>query len=683
MRCSESGLESGSGQLAPDDSCRPSTRSAPSRPSGCHRAAGAALAVGAVLALPVAVAAQEPQVFAVPQVDWGWEMLDLRKNLQERTRDRFDVEIGFAFTDRLAASGITFRHQATPDSGKFYQPNHYDHGNGVAVADVDGDGLYDLYFSTQLGRNELWRNLGGGRFEDWTERAGVALADRLGVSASFADVDNDGDPDLYATTVRGGNTLFLNDGDGRFRDVTAEAGLEYSGHSSGATFFDYDGDGRLDLFLANVGVYTTEQRSTAGYWIGIAPDAQGRDAFSGHLFPERTEYSILYHNEGGGRFRDVSVATGLRDGSWSGDAAFDDVNGDGRPDLYVPNMQGDDHYWQNVDGSSFVDRSAERFPRTPWGTMGIKFFDFDNDGRRDLLLTDMHSDMSAKVTPGFEKVKSRMTWDDATLQGGANNIFGNAFFEHRDEGPWMERSDELGLENYWPWGVSVADVNADGGEDVLITSSMNFPYTYGVNSLLLNNRGEKFLDAEFLLGIEPRPALASRPWYDPARPWLVTKRPWFDLDCAGEDGRHPLCRGRQGPLSVWGNVGTRAAAIFDLDEDGDLDIVTNEFHGLPQLLVSDLADNHEIKYLEVELTGSRSNRDGLGARVTVVTPEGSYTRVHDGKSGYLSQSSLPLYFGLGAASRVDRLEITWPSGATQTVTENLALNRLVEVTEPR
>ena len=643
----------------------------------------AAIGLAPALLFATSLTAQETPIFPVPQVDWGWEMLALREFLQEQTRDDFDVEVGFRFTDELAASGITFRHQATPDSGKFYQPNHYDHGNGVAVADVDGDGLYDLYFSTQLGRNELWRNLGGGRFEDWTDRAGVALADRLGVSASFADVDNDGDPDLYATTVRSGNALFLNEGEGRFRDATIEAGLAYSGHSSGATFFDYDGDGRLDLFLANVGVYTTGQRSTAGYWTGIAPDAQGRDAFSGHLFPERTEYSILYRNEGDGRFRDVSAETGLRDGSWSGDAAFDDVNGDGRPDLYVPNMQGDDRYWENVGGTRFVDKSAERFPRTPWGTMGIKFFDWDNDGRRDLVLTDMHSDMSAKVTPGFEKVKSRMTWDDATLQGGADNIFGNAFFEYRDDGPWAERSDELGLENYWPWGVSVADVNADGWEDVLITSSMNFPYTYGINSLLLNNRGEKFLDAEFLVGIEPRAVLTSRPWYDPRRPWLVTKRPWFDLDCSGQDSPHPLCRGRQGALSVWGNVGTRSAAIFDLDDDGDLDVVTNEFHGLPQLLISDLAGGGGVKFLKVELTGVASNRDGLGARVTVVTPQGSYTRVHDGKSGYLSQSSLPLYFGLGSASRVERVEVEWPSGVTQTVTENLALNRLVEITEPR
>ena len=109
---------------------------------------------------------------------------------------------------------------------------HYDHGNGVAVADVDGDGLDDLYFVTQVGANELWRNLGGGRFENVTAAAGVGVADAIGVTASFADIDNDGDPDLYVTTVRGGNVLFENDGNGAFRDISAASGLDYVGHSS-------------------------------------------------------------------------------------------------------------------------------------------------------------------------------------------------------------------------------------------------------------------------------------------------------------------------------------------------------------------------------------------------------------------------------------------------------------------
>ena len=143
----------------------------------------------------------------------------------------------FQFADRLSASGITFRHRIVDDAGKTYKAAHYDHGNGLAIADVDGDGRTDVYFVNQVGGNQLWRNAGGGRFENITATAGVGVAGKVSVSAGFADIDNDGDVDLYVTTVRGGNVLFENDGKGRFRDITAAAGLGYVGHSSSARVF--------------------------------------------------------------------------------------------------------------------------------------------------------------------------------------------------------------------------------------------------------------------------------------------------------------------------------------------------------------------------------------------------------------------------------------------------------------
>ena len=269
----------------------------------------------------------------------GW--LDDLRAAQLQTVGRFNVYNDFRFVDRIADSRITFQHRIVSDAGRTYKAVHYDHGNGLAVADVDGDGLPDLYFTTQVGTNGLWRNLGGGRFEDWTERAGVGAANRIGVSASFADIDNDGDPDLYVTTVRGGNLLFENVGGGRFRDISAASGLDYVGHSSSAVFFDYDRDGLLDLFLVNVGKYTTDEVGGDGYryYVGIA-----RDAFFSHRFPELSEQSILFRNQGGNRFVDVSAAVGLQDSRWSGDASPIDVNEDGWTDLYVLNMQGDDEY---------------------------------------------------------------------------------------------------------------------------------------------------------------------------------------------------------------------------------------------------------------------------------------------------------------------------------------------------
>ena len=133
----------------------------------------------------------------------------------------------FDFQDKRPESGITFVNRVVDDAAKDYKGVHYDHGNGIAIADIDNDGLYDIYFVNQLGDNELYHNLGDGKFQNITERAGVAVANRIGVTASFADIDNDDDADLYVTTVRGGNVLFGNDGTGKFTDISTNSGLDY------------------------------------------------------------------------------------------------------------------------------------------------------------------------------------------------------------------------------------------------------------------------------------------------------------------------------------------------------------------------------------------------------------------------------------------------------------------------
>jgi enediyne biosynthesis protein E4 len=624
----------------------------------------AAPALLAALAAARPAPARAPERVLFPDPDAGVLSLPERKKAQLAAVDQFKVFYDFHFTDRVKESGITFVHRIVDDAGKTYKAVHYDHGNGIAAADVDGDGLPDIYFVNQVGGNELWKNLGNGRFRNITKEAGVALADRISVTASFADTDNDGDEDLFVTTVRGGNVLFENDGHGHFKDISKEAGVDYTGHSSGAVFFDYDNDGLLDLFVCNVGRYTNDEKGRGGAYVGLA------DAFSGHLHPDRSEASILYRNMGHNRFKDVSAEV-LRHTAWSGDASFADLNGDGWPDLYVLNMQGDDHYYENVKGEKFVEKTDQYFPKTPWGAMGIKFFDYDNDGRPDLLLTDMHSDMSEEIGPDREKLKSRMQWPDSFLQGGANNIFGNALFHNAGDGKFEEVSDRMGVENYWPWGPSVGDVNADGWDDIFIASSMNFPFRYGINSLLLNNRGEKFLDSEFLLGIEPR--RGGR-----------THTAWFELDCSsGKDAEQQPCRGKTGKITVMATLGSRSALLMDIDGDGDLDIVTNEFNAAPQVLVSDLAQKKKIHFLKVRLSGTVSNRDGLGATVRVRAGGRLFTKWNDGKSGYLSQSALPLYFGLGDATAIEGVEVDWPSGRKQVVAGGWRMNSTLRITEPK
>ena len=602
-----------------------------------------------------------------PDLDIGADSLAIRKQAQLESEKQFKVFYDFHFTDKLKESGITFVNHAVDDVTLHMKAAHYDHGSGIAVADVDGDGLYDIYFVNQVGGNELWKNLGGGKFKNITKEAGVGLPDRVSVGAAFADVDNDGSEDLFVTTVRGGNVLFKNDGHGHFNDVTEEAGLGLVAHSSGAFFFDYDNDGLLDLLVCNVGIYTNDEKGPNGEYVAL------KDGFFGHLHPERYEHPVLYKNLGHHHFKDVTAEMGLHPHGWCGDASFGDLNGTGWPSIYFLNMQGSNSYYENEGGKMFVDKTAQYFPRTPWGAMGIKFFDYDNDGRIDLLVTDMHSDMSEEPGTDGEKQKSTVTWDENYLQGKKSDfIFGNALYHNLGDGKIEEVSDKMGVENYWPWGVSVGDVNADGWDDIFIASGMSFPYRYGINSLLLNNRGEKFLDSEFILGIEPRKNLYT---------------PWFEIDCSGPDATQEMnrgtCAGQSGKIIAMAPRSSRSSVMFDLDNDGDLDIVTNDFNSEPQVFISDLAQRKHIHWLKVVLVGTVSNRDGLGATVRLRAGGQTYMKYNDGKSGYLSQSSLPLYFGLGDATKIDSVEVTWPSGRKQILTSGLAENIALKITEPQ
>ena len=604
----------------------------------------------------------------VSEPDWFQQRAISQVNALAVTKLYFQ----FSFSDRVVESGITFRNWVTPDGGKELKPSHYDHGNGITIADVDGDGLYDMYFTSNIGGNELWRNLGGGKFENITERAGVAVKGRISVTASFADIDNDGDPDLYVTTVRGGNALFENDGSGKFKDISKTSGLDYHGHSSAAVFFDYDRDGLLDLFLANVGKFTTEvNKSATANYPDVKFDTEYSyfisffSAFEAEQTGNLDETSILFRNTGENRFIDVTEKVGLMDNGWFGDATCLDLNEDGWQDLYMVNMQGDDEYYENVAGERFVNKTSEFFPVTSWGAMGAKAFDYDNDGRMDIYVTDMHTDMSRDFSTDEEKKKFK-----TVFAGNPNtkHIYGNAFFRSEGDGTFREISDEIGVENLWPWGLSVGDLNADGFQDIFVTSSMCMVFRYGANSLLLNDHGKNFVDSEFVLGVEPRRDRR-------------TVKPWYKLDCDGSDRNHPYCRDVKGQLEIWEALGSRSSVIFDLDDDGDLDIVCNDWNWIPLVLISNLSDTKKINFLKVNLTGKKSNRDGLGARVTVSAEGKKYTQVYDGTSGYLSHSVYPLYFGLGDATKVDKVEVLWPSGTKQIVSAPIKVNSLLEITE--
>ncbi|MEX0612670.1 MAG: VCBS repeat-containing protein, partial [Pirellulales bacterium] len=265
------------------------------------------------------------------------------------------------FRDLARESGLGFKMEFLPnEQGEKFKINLYDHGCGVVVGDYNGDGHDDLFFLNQLGPNALYRNRGDGTFEDVTQEAGVALADRICVGGTFADYDNDGDQDLYITSTRGGNVLFQNQGDGRFQDVTKEAGLTLVAHSQTAAFFDADNDGYLDLLVTNSAGWTTEtQDESRLYYLGL----DGLD----ELFVATKEFNTFYRNQRDGTFRDETEAAGLRGQGWGGDVAVFDYDDDGDLDVFITNMFGRSQLYANDGSGRFRDVTADTLRRTSWG----------------------------------------------------------------------------------------------------------------------------------------------------------------------------------------------------------------------------------------------------------------------------------------------------------------------------
>src|SRR5262245_10703743 len=358
------------------------------------------------------------------------------------------------FTDVLDGSGIKFRHHfLDSESGSSYRVNPYDHGSGMYAVDVNRDGLDDLYFLDFLGPAALYLNRGNLRFEDVTAKSGLAIDRALKVAATFGDYDLDGDPDVYVTTIRGGNHLFNNHGDGTFTEVTEKAGVGYNGHSSGATWCDYDLDGDPDLLLCNVGKFTTDTISKEAdfFFSGVAlqfgevskkPDARNPG-----------EGCILYRNNGDGTFADATKAAGINAAEWIADAAFSDIDLDGDPDLYVSNMFGTGHLYRNRGDGTLEEITASALKRTSWGGMGARFFDANGDAWPDLYVVDMHSDMGA-IPERPKDVLEHAKFDRLTgLKTGGKVIqspdetrartvlFGNTFFVNRGDGTFEEQSE--------------------------------------------------------------------------------------------------------------------------------------------------------------------------------------------------------------------------------------------------
>jgi enediyne biosynthesis protein E4 len=508
---------------------------------------------------------------------------------------------GFRLTDATAQAGIDFHHNSGAFGAK-YLPETL--GPGCAFFDYDGDGWLDILLVNGAGwpghagtrsTLSLYRNNRNGTFTDVTRRAGLAV-EIYGMGAAVADYNNDGFPDILITAV-GQNRLFQNTGRGTFIDVTQKAGLfGRTGFSTSALWFDYDRDGLLDLFVCNYVQWSPEH--------DVFCSVDGRN--KSYCTPEAYHGSTcwMFRNRGNGTFEDVTAKSGIFDTtSKSLGAAMFDYDRDGWPDLLVANDTQPNKLYRNRQDGTFEDvamHAGVAFSEDGKARagMGVDTADFDNAGVAGIAITNFDDEMIALYRP-----QRGGTYTDAAIRSGVGQA----------------SRMRLGF------GCAFLDANLDGHLDLAAVNGH-------IDETVRNISGNH--------GYAQPPHL-------------------FLND--GKGGFHDVAAQLGGGFAT--PKVARGLAYGDFDRDGDLDLLLTTNQGPAYLYRNDLTSGN--RSLRFRLQGTKSNRDGIGAMVRVTMPDGTQSRMVRTGSSYLSQSELAVTFGLARRERADRVVIEWPSGLVQ------------------
>jgi len=577
-------------------------------------------------------------------------------------------------------TGINFINHLSKDD--ITKNRYYLNGSGVAAGDVNGDDRVDLYFTQLDGPNHLYRNLGGYHFKDITDSAGVALKGYHSTGATFADVDGDGDLDLLVTTLAQGDFLFKNDGKGHFtRDNNS--GLEGKKGSMTMTLSDIDGDGDLDLYIANYkeksvrDLYKPGQLSWDKTTIKYGNKYQLISPFdkyykiiqtpNGPTRREIGEKDELYINNGKGHFTKVKDLrnrflneNGLPEGlnpDWGLSARFQDLNGDGLPDLYVCNdYWTPDRIWMNQGNGIFKAINKRAIRNLSFSSMSVDFSDVNRDGKMDIFVTGM-------LNPSH-KIRMRHFANYPPLMPGIGDIdsqpqyVGNTLFMQRKDDTYSELAEYSGLKSTgWSWATNFLDVDLDGYEDLIINNG--------------NLYDELDMDTQEYLGQLSRNMKGGIKGY-------ILKYPSLKLSNIIFRNNHNLTFSDSS--SAWGvheKDVSNGMALADLNNDGVLDIIDNRLNE-KAAVYENIASAARIA---VRLKGRMPNTQGIGAEIKLIGKPVDQTKQITAGGSYLSGNQAEAVFAAGKGNTNHKLIVTWPGGE-KSVIDSVKADRIYEIEQP-
>ncbi|MCK0144553.1 VCBS repeat-containing protein [Arenibacter sp. F26102] len=528
-------------------------------------------------------------------------------------------------------------------------------GAGVAVGDIDNDGLLDVYFSGNMVSGRLYRNKGNFQFEDITEISGL-LNDRWGTGATMIDVNQDGHLDIYicvsgnAKAPKNTNMLYINNGDNTFTERAEEYGLDDARQSMQAAFFDYDKDNDLDMYLlVNQAAYK--------YNVNVS---QPRKLDGTSVSNDR-----LYRNDGNGKFTDVTLDAGILIEGYGLGVAVSDINGDEWPDIYISNdFIGNDILYINQKDGTFKDEIKEQIKHTSYAGMGNDVADIDNNGKPDILVLDMRPEDNKRQkliisSTGYDRFQMM-------LDAGYNPQYSrNTLQINQGGGKFSEVGFLAGISSTdWSWSPLIADFDNDGFKDLYVTNgflrdlgNLDYIHYQSLTESPVGNMETKIKQKLSSIQELPKAALINYAYQNKGD---IT----FQNVSEAWGFKEPSC--------------SNGSAYADLDNDGDLDLLVNNINQ-PAFVYQNLSEKRKNNhYFRIKLNGKPNNSEGIGTQIQITAAGNTQYYQHYLSRGYESSIDPIIHFGLGKTQKIDLLQVKWPDGGYEEL-RDISANQLIEL----